>query len=190
MSTVVIAHAHIRTDALDSVTDYLAEARAALAQQVGFRAMDVYYRSEAEPEQLLLLTLYDDADTAEAGLAVLTEERLTLTERGLVDTTSDISRMETFRQIGAASGAVVSLSRRTADPGRGQELIEDVADVMDSLSAIGGFLGALVGPNESMPEQVFGLAFWDNYFAYNESLPAQLVYEVTPYMAWPPPQVN
>lgn len=95
----------------------------------------------------------------------------------------DIRRMETLLRYGASIGQmsvgqVLSLSIRQAQPGQTGELMDDVVSVFQGLKYIDGFLGAAIGPNSALREEIVGIALWTDRKPFDESVSRGSFYEI------------
>lgn len=75
-------------------------------------------------------------------------------------------------------GQFASISTRRADPGRDEDLLDEMEGIFESLRYIDGYLGSAIGPNAALPEEVIGLVFWRDLQAYEDSGPRKGLYEI------------
>lgn len=79
------------------------------------------------------------------------------------------------------AGEALSISTRIADPGYGQELMEDVEQVFANLQLMEGFTGFAYGTDLNIPEEVLGVALWKDDRAFQRSMPNHEMYDVQLY---------
>jgi hypothetical protein len=77
--------------------------------------------------------------------------------------------------------AYASLSIRTAHPGHGRELVDDIGDVLTTLESLPGYLGGVGGTLVDLEDAVMGLAFWADEGSFRQSLPAKTMYRIDLY---------
>ena len=78
-------------------------------------------------------------------------------------------------------GGFLSLTIRNAEPGRADELADDLDIIFGELSVIPGFVGHTVGFHESLPEQACALAAWTRRESFARSLPEGRIHDVELY---------
>jgi hypothetical protein len=76
---------------------------------------------------------------------------------------------------------LLSTSFRRADPGLTDELQSELTYIFAQLATINGFLGSMVGPSDTVPEEVAGIAFWSDESAFRNSIPEHQLHEVKLY---------
>lgn len=76
------------------------------------------------------------------------------------------------------NGEALSISIRTADPGHGPELMDDVVAIFQGLKYIEGFLGAVVGTNTALDEEVIAIALWTDRQPFDSSVQRGSFYEI------------
>lgn len=109
------------------------------------------------------------------------EERLTAAFGGIDLHTMLPHRIHGLQSRKTDSGQLVSLSTRRAEPGRSEDLMDEMEGIFESLRYINGYLGAALGPNLALPEEVIGMVFWDSRDAYQDSNPKRGLYEIRLY---------
>lgn len=102
------------------------------------------------------------------------------------DSPPDMQRVFVSHAAGAAPnevpvGGFASISLRTADPGLGAALEQELGIIFQELAFIPGCLGSLLGHRELLDEEVVGIVFWENREAFEASLPKKVMYEVSLY---------
>lgn len=75
-------------------------------------------------------------------------------------------------------GQYLSLSRRMAEPGRAEDLLIEMGEVLYPLQFIDGFLGCAYGNSPGVQEEVFGAVFWKDRVSFEESIPRGSFYEI------------
>lgn len=80
-----------------------------------------------------------------------------------------------------ANDTYLSISDRSAEPGRADELAADYDQVFGSFGVIGGFAGYLYGPYGGLEEKIYGLALWDTEAALQESISKPMRHELRIY---------
>lgn len=80
-----------------------------------------------------------------------------------------------------AADAYASLSIRTAHPGHGRDLVDDLGDVFRTLGDLPGYLGGIGGTLVDLEDAVMGLAFWADEASFRKSLPSKTMYRIDLY---------
>lgn len=134
----------------------------------------------------LTIAEFDSLDAA--GLAI---ERMSASEVlaeliQISESPPDLQRIFVSTSSGAGSsgvpiGGYASVSLRTADPGMGASLEQELGIIFQELSFIPGFVGSMIGHRELLEEEVVGIVFWENREAFEASLPKKVMYEVSLY---------
>lgn len=137
-------------------------------------------------ERYAVLTEFASEESLEGVITKLESSGVAERLTNLLDTPPDMRqiRVDTHQGKGLGElkgGDMMSMSIRSSEPGFGNELERETKQIFDSLQFISGYLGAIIGPNINLPEEVFGLAFWESREAFEESLPAKSLYEVKLY---------
>lgn len=182
MQVLVVAFGHLLPDHFETALEYSAKANETLEGMDGF-VSSTMWRNMRNPDQVLLLSRYRDILAAEEGLNRLTEAGVLLQAMDALAAPPEAYRVVVHEHAGkwpetAPMGSCCSVSMRTADPGYGEDLMMDLTDVFGGMIMMPGFLGNVIGVNEAMPDQVFGVAFWTDVVAFNSSLPSDLPFEI------------
>ena len=130
----------------------------------------------------VVLHRYDTPEAADRGLWVISKRDFLAERLPVTFSTPDVTRFRVQNVIGSAkNGAMLSLSVRNADPGYGDELAGEVTRIFEELSMLEGFDLGEVGRNDTLAEQVIGLAHWTDAAAFQRSIPTGSIYDVRLY---------
>lgn len=98
----------------------------------------------------------------------------------------DLLQARIEKRMGAAPGKskigeLMSISVRSAEPGLGSHILDELSDIFQSLTVIDGFAGCAYGRSVTLDEEIVGMAFWTDRRAFDRSLPKKTLYEVRLY---------
>ena len=143
------------------------------------------WRNTLMPTEHLVTYSYANLEAAEAGLEAVASRKLlaeTTHHTGVPDVTRVFVAKKKRRGIhGAKVGQYLSKSVRVADPGYADDLVEELDRIFDELSILPGYLGAEIGKNESLEEEIVGMAAWESEAAFESSVPPGRLYEIRLY---------
>jgi heme-degrading monooxygenase HmoA len=159
-----------------SVETYFRDATRAATGVDGFLEGQLWEKashSGQESGDYLMLWHYRDRKSAEQALRVVANERPLASRQVVHHRPADVSRIRvrSTRRDKLPEGEFLSASVRVANPGYGEDLVEEVDRIFEELGLIPGFRGAITGANDTLPEEVVGLATWNSSEAYQASLP-------------------
>lgn len=157
----------------------------ALAGVEGFQGAGVW-QSAQDPLARMILFSYASPETAGQGLRAVAARRSLVERQGHGASPADVLGLTVIHAEGALARGLstvshLSVSIRIAEPGRGDRLADAYLQTFAELGAIPGFAGYLVAANQNLPEELVGLAAWDDVAAFRASLPKQRVYQVRLY---------
>jgi hypothetical protein len=165
------------------------------------RLEDLQFRVQSKyglHPQFISASLWKDSDLPERYLAVL-HETVEVGQVRILDPANDpelakeagdfalglpdVHEMKVVDSFGKAAASIeigqyLSLSRRTADPGRADDLLSEMSEILYPLRFIEGFLGYAYGEHVSNEEEVFGAVFWGDRKSFDESVPRGSFYEI------------
>ena len=179
---VIIARMYLPAAALENALAYHRDLSRTLSATVdGFEGSG-YWQSYNDPTYTMIHYQYRDQASAEAGLRQLVEKR-PLTERAdLMTSPPDVLGIDIKGRLGrrvtSEVGDWLSISIRMADTGYGPELCEELDRIFHEISVLDGFLGAEYGVNQTLDDQVVGLALWTSREAFATSVPPGTIYDV------------
>jgi len=179
---VIIARMYLPASALEAALAYHRELSKTLAASVdGFEGSG-YWQSYNDPTYTMIHYQYRDQAAAEQGLVALVDKR-PLTERTeLVSSPPDVLGIDIKgrqgRRVTSEVGDWLSISIRMADTGYGQDLCDELDRIFQEISVLDGFLGAEYGVNQTLEDQVVGLALWSSREAFTASVPPGTIYDV------------
>jgi heme-degrading monooxygenase HmoA len=183
-SVIILARVEIPAFDLGKTDTYFRQLIPALDAVDGFISLD-FWEGVIHPERKLMLHHYRDFDSARIGLEVLTGQRLFIEAIG-VSNPADVTQLHVKGSHGQPitaipKGKLLSVSRRIAGPGFGEELSIEIANIFDELAMIPGYLGSAYGHNETLAEEVVGLVAWESQAAFESSVPTGTLYELNLY---------
>lgn len=157
----------------------------ALASVPGFLGQILAVKEDAP--SYLAISRYADLAAAERGLVTVAahplREKLAVSDGSL----ADVARYQIRSAAPGAGvfegrvGGYLSLTVRNAEPGRADELADDLDIIFGELSVIPGFVGHTVGFHETLPEQACALAAWTRKESFARSLPEGRIHDVELY---------
>ncbi len=170
---------------LVALRKYHEEIGIALSQNLGYVGGRIW-SDLLEPSHFLTAHVYRDLRAAESGLQTIAQESLLQQYVTLDHDPPSTTRVRVIEATGALEGHMtdadfVSLSVRVAEPGRGNELRDDLRRVFSECEMIPGFTGYLIGVNDVLEEETIGLAGWDSQAAFLQSLPEGIIAKVRCY---------
>jgi quinol monooxygenase YgiN len=174
--------AWVPPDQFDAILGYVAELQQLLSDVRGTRSVTVWADADL-PERYGLLVHYADEDAAEIGLAKVTEsqvlEEILRTSPSIPDIVRAVVWKESrFEPGNVEVGGYCSSSRRSAEPGNVQDLLNEMYDIFESLTVLDGFMGYAIAQSATLTEEVVGLVLWGNRKGFEASLPRKTLYEV------------
>lgn len=168
---------------LPNLKEYRLKNMKALKRAVpGFQSLTIW-QSETDAKQHTILINYHDEAAAEAGLQVSLDHGALVESLKNPNNVPEVRRGTISHSMGkrfqdSPVGSLASMSFRVAEPGRGDSLEDELAEIFQELTVIDGYLGSMTCRNEALDEEVIGIVFWTDRPAYESSLPAKLPYEV------------
>jgi hypothetical protein len=82
---------------------------------------------------------------------------------------------------GLIKAKFLSLSIRIAVPGQSNNLLDDLRLVFSECALIPGYAGYLIGVNDVLEEETFGIVAWETKEAFEQSVPDPLNAQVRCY---------
>ncbi len=144
------------------------------------------YSAERDGEMQLSVVEIADRAAFELAAAERVNEEMVLAFARVMEGPPSV-RLLRIRAHGGKSLAAMepdtylSISDRTADPGREDELARDYETVFASFEAIPGFAGWAYGPDGALDERLYGLALWTTRDALGRSLKPDVRHELRIY---------
>ena len=144
------------------------------------------WRDSDQPTEHLVTYAYANLASAEEGLELVASKKL-LTEATVISSgPADVTRVSVIHKkrsgiFSAKVGQYLSKSVRHSDPGYGDELVDELDRIFDELALLPGYLGAEVGRNDTLSDEVIGLAAWESEAAFKTSLPPGALYTIKLY---------
>lgn len=183
---VILAKLQIQYRDQEKVAQYYEQLDPKLKQVDGYEGVGLW-QSPTEPNAFLALYHYTSVEAAERGLEVVAEERTLTQSIPAQFMPPDVTRIEVMGRLGrrepnAKVGDFLSISFRLSDPGYSDQLLEDLNQTFAEIMNIPGFLGAEWGQNESLCDEVIGIASWESQEAFQNSLPPGRQHELSLYM--------
>ena len=183
--TIIMVRVRLHAEDVTAAASYARAVQEALTEVAGFQGFGVW-QSVQEPHARLILFSYASEEAAQAGLVAISARRSLVERQGKGAEPADVMGLAVAHAEGAlahglSQAAALSISIRIAEPGYGDKLVDAYLQTFAELAAIPGFAGLLVGVNQNLPEEVVGLAAWDDEGSFRASLPRQRVYQVKLY---------
>jgi heme-degrading monooxygenase HmoA len=184
MSSLIVARMSVRAEDRHVSEEYYAGLKPHLERVEGFHGLG-WYRHFRFTDEHLALYSYEDTAAADRGLAALADYRFHA-ETVSRASVPDVMRLEMQGRVGepvlsAPVGSYLSFSIRFAHPGYGDVLARDLGDVFTEISLIDGFIGAEYGQNDTLPDELVGLAAWQGAESFHASVPAGVIRDVRLY---------
>lgn len=181
---------HGRPD-LAALRQYHANIGAALERVPGFLGWQVWV-DVYEPSRFLTAHVYRDLTATEQGLLAIMDEPLVQEYVKLGHDSPDTVRVRVIESAGSLTNDItdtefISTSVRIAEPGRTNQLHDDLRRVFSECAMIDGFTGYLIGVNDVLEEETVGIAGWLTQKAFEQSVPRDIIAKVRCYAkAFPP----
>lgn len=173
------------SDRLTLIERYINKLKKKLAPMDGYYGASAWQSTEREDETLVLVEFRQDRRGNQA-LRKFSKDKLAIEEADLSQDPVDVTVFDLEEQAGtrpsdAAGGSYLSISRRIASPGFGEELELELKDIFGSLATIPGYLGHIFGSHCSLPDRILGLVLWKSEEAFRQSLPESTPYQLRLY---------
>jgi hypothetical protein len=173
------------SERLALVTDYIAKVKRKLGRYDGYYGASAWESVESSEEMMILVEFRQDV-RGDHTLETFSRDKLAVEEISLSPSPADVTvfELDSFsgtRPSDAKSGTFLSVSRRVASPGLGEELERELDWIFGSLALIPGYLGHLYGSHVSVADQVLGLVLWESEESFRQSLPRSTPYRLSLY---------
>jgi heme-degrading monooxygenase HmoA len=183
--TIIMVRIRLHAEDVKAANAYAKAVQEALEGVDGFQGFGVWQNVQ-DPLARLVLFSYASPEAAQRGLVAISARRSLVERQGKGAEPAHVLGLKVIHSEGALAHGLcqapaLSISIRIAEPGYGADLIDVYFRTFAELAAIPGFAGMLVAVNENLPEEVVGLAAWDDEKAFRASLPHQKVYQVKLY---------
>lgn len=183
-ASLIVARMSVHPDDRGVSEQYYEGLEPHLEKVEGFLGLGVYRHVRYADEQLALYA-YTDPEAADRGLEALGEYRFH-SETVSKASVPNVVRLELLGRIGhrildAPMGSYLSMSLRVANPGYSDELASELDRIFTEISLIEGFLGAEYGRNDTLADELIGLAAWDHAESFQASVPEGTIYDVRLY---------
>ncbi|RYG30182.1 hypothetical protein EON81_25380 [bacterium] len=184
LGSLIVARMSVHPDDREASDRYYTGLRPHLEKVEGFRGVAVYGHVRF-PEEHLALYGYTDTQAADRGLEALADYRFH-SETVSKASVPNVIRLEVLGRVGqnilaAPKDSFLSMSLRVANPGYSDELAQDLDRIFNEISMIDGFLGAEYGCNDTLPDELVGLAAWRGAESFQASVPEGTIYDVRLY---------
>ena len=148
----------------------------------GFKSASLWMDLDLPEKYGIFLHFSDDRAAAETS-ALISETGIIDDALLEIENPPDIRQIQVLLPYGRSigdlrNGEALSVSIRTADPGHGPELMDDVVAIFQGLKYIDGFLGAVVGTNTALDEEVVAIALWTDRHPFDTSVQRGSFYEI------------
>lgn len=170
---------------LARIGSYIQRLRRRLGKLDGYCGTSAWQSCDLEDEVMIMIEFREDQRGEEA-LQRFSRDKLAVEEIKLSDAPADLTVFDLESSAGlrpsfAANGTYLSLSRRIASPGYGQELGLELDNIFGYLAIIPGYLGHLYGSHSTLRDRVSGLVLWSSQESYQRSLPDNPIYGIKLY---------
>ncbi|HRF60731.1 MAG TPA: hypothetical protein PLH94_12575 [Fimbriimonadaceae bacterium] len=173
------------SDKVDVLTRFQDDAFDVLHDLEGFFSVSVWKDLDF-PERYAVLLHYASWEVAERAAELAADAEIIDKAYAAVESPPEVGRVLIDYRHGVSPGRVnigqvLSISRRTAEPGHGRILEREVEGVFESMKYMDGYLGSVFGTNEALRDEVVGIAFWADRKSFDRSLPELVPYEIRLY---------
>jgi hypothetical protein len=173
------------SERLALVTEYISKLKRKLGRFDGYYGASAWESVESGDEIMILVEFRQD-DCGDNTLQRFSRDKLAFEEANLAASPADVTVFEVqsssgLRPSDASSGQYLSVSRRIASPGLGEELERELDWIFGSLAVIPGYLGHLYGSHVSVSDKVLGLVLWESEESFRKSLPKSAPYRLHLY---------
>lgn len=168
-----------------TVSDLFGQAVSLFAAHPGCLGASTW-QSQANDGEFMLLAEFAEESSANSGIAAYLESELAVAVAVAFEDPMDLlvckaSALDGIGSFEAPMGSYFSISERSADPGQGTLLVEELKRIFEELALIDGYLGSAVCQSRTLDEEVVGIVYWSKVEAYMDSLPLKVLYEVNLY---------
>jgi hypothetical protein len=177
--TIILVQVRIHELDRLAVTRYHETVERTLAPVPGYVGSS-FWRDADDASSNLILFEYEDIESADAGLIAVAKQQTLVEGQSVGAEPANVIRAHIQAQTGKgiADAPGLSLSIRVSEPGYGVELAEELERIFQELTVLNGFLGGIVAINDSLDEEIIGIAGWRSREEFGTSLPAGSLYEV------------
>lgn len=166
---------HINELDIAGVEDYYLSSKERLSTVDGAFGHSMW-RGADDRADLMVVFEFKDMDAAERGLQALSGIRLLAESQAADYNPADLIHVQVTGRNGARISAApkpayLSMSVRVADPGFGNDLIEELGNIFQELSLIPGYAGSVQGFSDSLREEAVGIVTWATRDAFEASVP-------------------
>ncbi|CAN5613250.1 hypothetical protein BH11ARM2_BH11ARM2_21720 [soil metagenome] len=184
LSSLIVARMNVDLNDRATSEAYYAGLLPHLERVEGFLGLGLYRHVRYDDEHLALYG-YTDPEAADRGLAALSDYRFH-SETVSNASVPDVIRLGILGRIGGAVlsapvGSYLSMSLRIANPGYSEELAYELDRTFTEISLIEGFIGAEYGSNDTLIDELVGLAAWGGAESFHASVPEGTIYDVRLY---------
>src|SRR5207253_5675869 len=164
------------------ITEYIARLKRKLGRMDGYYGASAWQSCSREDEIMILIEFREDCVGDEA-MRRFSKDKLAMDEAKLSDeptevTVFDLDSSAGLRPGDAPNGAYLSLSKRIAPPGFGEELESELDSIFGYLAVIPGYLGHAYGSHCTLPDQVPGLALSKSEESFLSAITKSTPYEL------------
>ncbi|HVT12487.1 MAG TPA: hypothetical protein VHE55_09485 [Fimbriimonadaceae bacterium] len=170
------------SERLALISEYIGKLKKKLGRLDGYYGSSAWQSCLRDDEVMILVEFREDRRGDEA-LRRFSKDKLAIDEAKLSAEPADIVVFDLQSRNGvrpsdAPLGSFLSLSRRVAAPGFGDDLQRELENTFGSLTVIPGYLGHVQGSHPTLPDRVLGIAVWSSEESFRSSLPANLPFEL------------
>lgn len=170
------------SERLALITEYIGRLKKKLGRVEGYYGSSAWQSCLRDDEVMILIEFREDKVGDEA-LRRFSKDKLAIDEARLSHEPADITVFDLNSRAGvrpgiAPVGSFLSLSRRTAAPGFGDELQRELETTFGSLTVIPGYLGHIQGSHPTLRDRVLGIALWSSEDSFRASLPVSAPFEL------------
>ena len=182
---LIVARITLDWEDVQTVREYTADMARALSGVAGFQGSGTW-KGVRNPHARLVLFSYETPDAAKRGLVEIADLPSLAERQSAGAEPADVKVLLVEDTDGRFADAVptdlcLSFSIRVAEPGYGEEMLDEYRNVFAGLAMLPGYAGGLIGVNANLADEVAGLVAWRSEVAFAASMPENALYEVRLY---------
>lgn len=154
-------------------------------QEPGFLSSSVWHNTKNK-EGFLRMTFFESVETMEAFYDKIAKSDalvFAIQKFGLVPdvVATTVESSFGFKPRDIHKSQFLSFSKRSEDPGMGQDWVDKLSNNFEEISVIPGFEGGVVGRSLNEEDTILGMAMWHDEASFKRSVPDMPDYEIDLY---------